>query len=288
MFIRRLLFAVLGIGLCSAILAAAQDKENRPVPPTSATVRTTQETASAKSDDTPANVSADGLAKILLRLESIEKRLAALEKPQRSENSDSPLGSNVKSSPKRSPECPLASADKTKTVKVVVLTKSQLSKDPNLSKLDTELARACSRAMQAGFKKNSEAITVVAYSLVEKYKLEHPNWETLGADALGKHFQADYVVEFQTEEFSLYEPGSANTFFRGRCDISIVVHDVHNSSEGPKWDSEYSKEFPAARGPIDTSTGSVKEFKQGFMTVISRELTWRFTAHSLADDNDIE
>ena len=224
----------------------------------------------------------------MLRLESIEKRLAALEKPEQVQKNDSPLISNDESAQKRNPGCPLASADKTKTVKVVVLTKSQLPNDPNLSRLDTELALACSRAMQAGFKRNSEAVTVVAYGLVEKYKDEHPNWKAMQAVEIGRNFKADYVIELEVNQISLYEPGSYNTFFRGRCDILIAVHNVRKSSEGPKWSGEYSTEFPRARGPIDASSGSVVEFRQKFLNTVTREISWIFTAHPLADDYNIE
>ena len=65
---------------------------------------------------------------------------------------------------------------------------------------------------------------------------------------IGRNFKADYVVELEVNQISLYEPGSYNTLFRGRCDISMVVIDVHKSSEGPKCEGEYSTEFPESSG----------------------------------------
>ena len=186
--------------------------------------------------------------------------------------------------PKREPECALASTEKDKVVKVLILSQASLETRPEFLRVDRDLAQMLSQAMQDSFKKNKEKVTMVANSQVEKYKDEHPNWKAMPAVEIGRNFKADYVVELEVNQISLYEPGSYNTFFRGRCDISIVVHDVHKSSEGPKWNGEYSTEFPKARGPIDASSGSVAQFRQKFLNVVAREISWRFSAHLLEDD----
>jgi hypothetical protein len=187
--------------------------------------------------------------------------------------------------PKRDPECPLAcTTDKEKVVRVVILSQSSLETRPEFLRVDRDLAQMLSQAMAESFKKNKEKVTIVATSQVEKYKDEHPNWKAMGAAEIGKHFKADYVVAVEVNQISLYESGSSNTLFRGRCDISLVVTDVQKYSEGPKYTEEYSTEFPKARGPIDATNGNVAQFRQKFLNVVSRELAWRFSAHLLEDD----
>ncbi|HEV8059175.1 MAG TPA: hypothetical protein VGP68_04860 [Gemmataceae bacterium] len=190
--------------------------------------------------------------------------------------------------PKRTPEFPLASTEKDKVVKVLILSQASLETRPEFLRVDRDLAQMLSQEMQTTFKKNKEKVVMVANSQVEKYKDEHPNWKAMQAVEIGKNFHADYVIELEVNQISLYEPGSYNTFFRGRCDISMVVHDVHKSSEGPVWTGEYSTEFPKARGPIDASSGSVAQFRQKFLGVVARELSWRFSAHLLEEDYKCE
>ncbi len=186
--------------------------------------------------------------------------------------------------PKTDPKCPLASKDKEKTVKVLILSQSSLDTRPEFLRVDRDLARMLSQSMGDGFKKNKEKVVMVRNSLVEAYKDEHPNWKVMGAAEIGKQFNADYVVEVAVNGISLYEPGSYNTFFRGRCDISVVVHDVHHTSEGAIFSDEYVTEYPRARGPIDASSGNPAQFRQKFLSVVARELSWYFTSHLVEDD----
>lgn len=190
--------------------------------------------------------------------------------------------------PRSDPACPLVSKDKEKTVKVLILSQTALETRPEFLRVDRDLAQLLSQSMDDGFKKNKEKVVLVRNSLVEKFKDDHPNWKAMGAVEIGKHFKADYVIELDVNQITLYEPGSYNTFFRGRCDISIVVHDTYHSSEGPKWTYEYSTEFPRARGPIDAGNGNVAQFRQKFLQVVAREISWNFTSHLLEDDYKCE
>jgi len=190
--------------------------------------------------------------------------------------------------PRSDPACPLVSKDKEKTVKVLILSQAALETRPEFLRVDRDLAQYLWQAMEDGFKKNKEKVTIVRNSLVEKFKDDHPNWKAMGAVEIGKQFKADYVVELDVNQISLYEPGSFNTFFRGRCDISIVVHDTYHSSEGPKWTTEYTTEFPKARGPIDAGNSNVAGFRQKFLQVVAREISYNFTSHLIEDDYKCE
>jgi hypothetical protein len=237
-----------------------------------------------KPNPAPADVQEDRLAEVMAKLESIENRLATVEKRESVQRPEALSAPKEEPAPMRPAECPLASKDKEKTVRVVILSQSPLEPRPEFLRVHSDLPLILSQEMQAGFEKNKEKVTMVANNLVEKYKDEHPNWKAMQAVEIGRNFKADYVIELQVNQISLYEPGSYNTLFRGRCDISMVVHDVLKSSEGPKYQEEYSTEFPKARGPIDASNGGAAQFRYKFLDVICRELSWRFTSHNLEDD----
>jgi ribosomal protein S17E len=191
--------------------------------------------------------------------------------------------------PKREAECPLAcTTDKEKTVRVVILSQSSLETRPEFLRIDRDLAQMLAQSMAVSFKKNKEKVTMVANSQVEKYKDEHPNWKAMGPAEIGKSFKADYVVGVEVNQISLYESGSSNTLFKGRCDISLVVTDVQKYSEGPKYTEEITVEFPKARGPIDATNGNVAQFRQKFLSVIARELAARFSERLIEDDYKCE
>jgi hypothetical protein len=186
--------------------------------------------------------------------------------------------------PKHEARCKLTPHEKDKEVKVVILSSSGLETRPEFLRVDRELSRLLYQHLEEGFKKNKEKVTLVAVSQVEKYKDEHPNWHSLSPAEIGKHFNADYVIDLEINAVTLYEQGSANTLFRGHAEISIDVVDVYKPTEGPIYREEYTVDYPRARGPIPASEGNVPQFRQRFLSVIARELSWRFTAHLVEDD----
>ncbi len=174
-------------------------------------------------------------------------------------------------------KCKLASDDKDKEVRVVILASSGLETRPEFIRADRELAQDLVNQLRERFKKNKERVTVVQNSHVEKYKEEHPNWRSFDAQEVGKYFNADYVIDLEIESMSLYEPGSANTLFRGRAAIAISVVDVHHPSEGPKYNEQYTAEYPRAKGPIPVDGSNPAQFRQKFLAVVARELSWKFS-----------
>jgi hypothetical protein len=186
--------------------------------------------------------------------------------------------------PKHEAKCKLEPHENEKEVRVVILSSSGLETRPEFLRVDRELSRLMYMQMEEGFKKNKEKVTLVPVSQIEKYKDDHPNWHSLSPQEIGKHFNASYVIDLEINAVTLYEPGSANTLFRGHAEISIDVVDVRKAAEGPIYKEEYTIDYPRARGPIPASEGNVQQFRQRFLSVVARELAWRFTAHLVEDD----
>ena len=192
--------------------------------------------------------------------------------------------------PKIDPEWKLASDDKTKEVRVLILASSGMETRPEFLRVDRELSRLVAQQMEANFKKNEEKVKIVPTSRVEKYKDDHPDWHSEPPEKIGKYFQADYVINLEVNSITLYEPGSSNTLFRGRANISVDVVDVKHPSEGPVYRKEYATEYPKVRGPIpaDNTDTNPARFRQMFLTAVARELSWLFTAHLVEDDHRCE
>ena|SRR5947209_4505176 len=184
------------------------------------------------------------------------------------------------------PKCKLASDDKEKTVRVVILTTSGgLEIRPEFVRVDRDLSQMVAHELTEAFKKKKEKVVLVPVSRVEKYKDEHPNWHALDPSEIGKYFNADYVIDFEIDSLSLYESGSSNTLYRGRAAISVSVMDVHKpQADGPIFHDEYRCEYPRARGPIPVNDNNAAQFRQMFLNVVARELSWYFTSHLVDDD----
>lgn len=190
------------------------------------------------------------------------------------------LGMNAETPAK----CPLAKKNDKKEIKVVLLATTPLDPRPEFLRVDRDLCMKVVAPLEELCKSNKEKLRCVPVAQVEKYKDEHQNWRAFGPEEIGKHFGADYVVQFEIDSISLYEQGSANQLYRGRAAISIGVTDLKKKPEGEIYREEYTIEYPGAKGPVPASDSNVAQFKQRFLTVIGREMAWRFTAHPMDEE----
>lgn len=185
------------------------------------------------------------------------------------------------------PECKIASDDKDKEVKVVILAYSNLETRPEFLRVDYELSSLMAKLIQDSAKEDKQKITVITASKVQKYKDDHPNWQAIGAAEIGKHFGADYVIDVAIESIGLYEPNSRNQLFRGHTEISLACIDVQHPDDDPIFRKEYTKEYPRTRGPIpvDGSTTSATQFRQAFLNHIATDLAWCFVGRPIPIDS---
>lgn len=181
------------------------------------------------------------------------------------------------------PKFPLASKDKDKEVKVLILASGSLETRPEFLRSDREISSFLSTELTKQFKENKEKVTVIPISQVEKYKDEHPNWHALNPIEIGEHFKADYVIDLAIESLSLYEPGSGNQLFRGRTEIAITVVDVKQRGGDPVYREQYICEYPKTRGPIPAADGNPQQFRLRFLQHIAKHLSWIFTAHPTSE-----
>ena len=67
--------------------------------------------------------------------------------------------------------------------------------------------------------------------------------------------------------------------FQGRAEISVDVVDVHKFADGPKFQKEYSAEYPSGGWPVPADQSNVSQFRQKFLNLIAQELSWYFIEH---------
>jgi hypothetical protein len=186
--------------------------------------------------------------------------------------------------PKLPPKCRLASDDKERTVRILIMASNGLETRPEFLRVDQEICSMLARNLEKGFKDNKEKVLVVPVGKVSKYKDEHPNWRAMGPTEIGKYFDADYVIDLEIEQLTLFEPGSGNQLYRGRGTVSISVSEVSKPDEDPMYRETYTVEYPRTRGPIPVGDGNAQQFRQLFLNQLAKELSWRFTAHPTSED----
>jgi hypothetical protein len=186
------------------------------------------------------------------------------------------------------PKFKLASEDKEREVRVVLLASSNVMETrAEFLRIDRELSQQVGLQMQHAFKENKEKVTVVPTSRVEKFKDENPTWKAMSPKEIGAHFKADYVIDLEIHAISLYEQGSDNMLYMGRASVAVDVVDVHKPAEGFVYQTEYTIEYPR-RGPLPASSNNPAQFRQRLLTRIAKELAWLFTEHPAEDEHRMD
>lgn len=179
----------------------------------------------------------------------------------------------------------VASDDKDTEVKIVVVPSlGTLDMRTELLRADRDIAKLTCLFLKKGFEYNKEWVTVVPAGKVESFKENHPDWKTMGAAEIGRHFDADYVVYLEINELSLFENRSANHLYRGKANITIKLIDA-NDPEADHEETELSCTYPGeARGPIPVEDKAPAAFKMEFFGHVARQISWHFTSHTTSDD----
>jgi len=190
--------------------------------------------------------------------------------------------------PKVDPDFKLTSPDKHKPAKVVILASTpHMETRLELSRADSELAALFAQKLQEECKKNKDNVVVATSTKVQKFKDDHPNWRSLSLEELGKLLEADYVIDLEIDQLSLYEPGSQNTLFLGKAAISVTVADVHKAEEGPAFQQQYRREYPRS-GSLPVTDTNPQKFRRDFLTHVACDLTAMFTAFPSSNQHQCE
>src|SRR5262249_24920597 len=173
----------------------------------------------------------------------------------------------------------ITNKDKKRDVSVVVLTYAGSESRPEFIRFDRDLADQIVRELKAGFAYNEELVKVVSPSKVDKFKQEHPGWQTLSLVELGKHFNADWVlyVEIDNDTLTLYNRGSGALLYHGHADTTVTIADVRHADDGFER-RNFSYNFPNDNNAITATDSNPTLFKQAFLNYVAKRVAWCVTA----------
>jgi len=173
----------------------------------------------------------------------------------------------------------LASDDKEKEVKVVVLAAAGLETRTELVRADRDLAVLLTKHLRDGFKYNNESVKVISPTKVENFKSEHPDWQKWDLEDIGKHFEVDYLVYLEVNSLSLYEKGSNNTLYRGRAEVTVSLLDINHPDEVVKQ-KYFTGLYPGqVKPPVEVSESNPLDFRRAFLDYMAEQMSWYFTSH---------
>ena len=176
-------------------------------------------------------------------------------------------------------------ATKEHEVTVLILAYSTADVQTDQVGVDRQLGAMVARQLQDRCQVNKEKVKIVPIHQVEKFKADHPGWKSMGAVEMGKHFDADFVVDLELVRLGLYESGSHRSLYRGSSKIDVAVLDVRKPLDGPVLKKSISVEYPKSRGPIPVADdNNPDKFRDLFVNRIATEICWLFTTHPFSEE----
>jgi len=180
----------------------------------------------------------------------------------------------------------IASEEKDKEVKVLILAYSPLITALELLRPDRDLSILLAQHLKARCEYNKEKVKIISSRKVEDYKQQHPDWHKQELEEIGKHFEADYVIYLEIASLSLYEKGSNNLLYRGHAEIDVTLIDVNKTDDTPNDTRSFTSDYPTDYhgGAIPADNSSWQDFRTAFYHHIARQLSWYFTSHPTRED----
>ncbi len=179
---------------------------------------------------------------------------------------------------KESAELKRLASDEKKEVKVVLL--PLMIEKPSKEIIRADYILACMLAEEIGklSKENKEKVTIVSPDLIEEYKKKCSNLRSVDLMKVGHDFKADYVIYFEINKLSLYEPGASQQLYRGQTEILVSVKDMKHPEDMPQ--RVFNDRYPSeAGGALDTFELSPIAFRDNFLRHVSQRLAFYFVDH---------
>jgi len=126
--------------------------------------------------------------------------------------------------------------------------------------------------------KGKQKLVVVPSAKINKFKYQNSHWKNMLAVERGKHLGADFVLEIQLENMSMYKPGTKNELYEGRADVTVDVYDVAEGQAEPKTYS-HGFAYPKTTGFIAADSKPISAFRREFLESLAVELCRRHVEH---------
>jgi hypothetical protein len=187
----------------------------------------------------------------------------------------------TQSDPVKKAEYPLVFADgpkKGKEVVVAVFVSSAPGIGPVFAGSEGKLASDIAKKLPEMAKESKQKLVVLDPALVNKFKMNNPNWKLMHASEWGKKLNVDFVLDIHLEKMSLYQPGSLNMYYEGQADVTVDVYDVDAGPGEPKYNYVHPFKYPHT-SVLPTDSIPQNRFKQDYLEHLAAELSMKHVEH---------
>jgi len=187
-----------------------------------------------------------------------------------------------KSDPRMPAEYPLKPQPKREKeeIKVVVLTSCVPGLSPDMIGVDRLLAAEFIPLLEKRCIENEEKVIVFKSSPIDAYKRDNPDWRRQSPYDIGKHLDANYVIDLEVLKIDLYEPGTRQELLKGRATVAVSCYDLSKKLKDPDFNPpEFNFEYPRGH-EVPKSDVPLSTFRQKFVRRMAQELVLPFTAHT--------
>ncbi|MBY0233060.1 MAG: hypothetical protein K2W96_27575 [Gemmataceae bacterium] len=172
----------------------------------------------------------------------------------------------------------LASPDKRKAPKVVILTNHALDIDAGLFGADQQVAERLAWHLQQLAASYKDQVEIVPPNKVAEYKNRNPETWKHDLIAVGKHFKATHVAYIDFLELSMRDPLKVN-MYQGKCHAEVQLFAVARPDDPPHGES-LNYRYPSATGAeIPVEDMHPDQFKRVFVERIAKNLMPFFADH---------
>jgi hypothetical protein len=168
-------------------------------------------------------------------------------------------------------------AKKKKEIKVVVLSERGRSLSPEFVSAERTITTMFINQLRMNFTQNKEHVVVVPPGDVEKFKREHDDWRAMDTSEIAKQFGADYVIDVEIAQISIYERGTRE-LYHGHCRIPLKIVDADKNAAEIFPPHDYETDYPTGGEMIPASEMSSERFQQKFYTKIAVDMAALFSA----------
>jgi hypothetical protein len=168
-------------------------------------------------------------------------------------------------------------AKKKKEIKVVVLSERGRSLTPEFVSAERTITTMFVNQLRINFTQNKEHVVVVPPGDVEKFKREHDDWRAMDTSEIAKQFEADYVIDVEIAQISIYERGTRE-LYHGHCRIPMRIVDADKNAPEIFPPHDYETDYPSGGEMIPATEMSSDRFQQKFYSKIAVDMAALFSA----------
>lgn len=124
---------------------------------------------------------------------------------------------------------------------------------------------------------------VVPERAIREWKDRNSNWIDKDPQAIGEHFDVDYVLFVEVTTFNLNT--TRNQFLlQGHADVLFKVWDVNK--DALLFSDVFERDYPSNRSIELQDLQSEDQFRRMFLRRVAQELSWYIVPHQTADEID--